>query len=488
MADVVLIFPITGIDVKGISVSLPLSVLCLAAPLEKEGYKVKIIDQRIDKDWKTMIEKEIKSRPLCVSISAMTGNQIKGGLEAAKLIRNLSVHTPIVWGGIHPSILPEQTISDKLVDMVVVGEGEKTLLDLVRALENKRSLNEVKGIYYKSNGSIFATMPQDLLDLDKTLPMPYHLINVKNYLNFLSLNNSVLLHFSSRGCPHSCKYCYNQSFNQRKWRYKSPEKFIEELKTIKRFGVSSVSLADDDFFADKNRVEKICDILNKESLSLNLKVSCRIDYVLKFSDDYLKMLKDLGVSTFYIGIESGSERILSMLNKGITVEDILLANRKLKNAKISSYYSFMAGLPTETLEDINKTLSLMLRLSNENEFVHILPIKAYTPYPGTDLFNTCLEYGFKQPDVLYEWGKFKWSASCASWLDERIKDFVDKVFYLTIFLDGKSLQELKGIQNNKLFKSISNIYTRIARYRINRKLYQFCPEIEAVRFVKKLIL
>ena len=459
--------------------------MCLAGPLEKAGYTVKIIDQRLDREWKDSLKKEISSQTLCIGISAMTGRQIRGGIEAAKLIRKLSPERPIVWGGIHPSLLPEQTIRNKFVDIIVIGEGEKTLLDLVKALENKRPLNEVKGIYYKSDGQIFSTPSQELLDLDRLSPLPYHLVDIHNYRTSIKLGNSNLMYYTSRGCPHSCRFCYNQSFNQRKWRHKSPEKLIEELKTIKGYGVSAVSLADDDFFAERNRIKNLSAILKKEIPGLKLKTSCRIDYVLRFDDDYLRMLKDSGFSTFYIGIESGSDRILDMLNKGITVKDILSANRKLRKAKISSYYSFMAGFPTEDLEDMQKTLNLMLCLSNENEYAHILPIKAYTPYPGTDLYNICLEYGFKQPNTLYEWGDFEWNVSHATWLNKKVRDFVTKISYLTLFLNGKNLFELRKIKYNRLLKGILNIYAKIAQYRIKKNFYRLCPEIKLMKLIKK---
>jgi len=208
---------------KGISLSLPLSVLCVAGPLEQAGYKVKIIDQRIEKNWRAVLKKEVKNQPLCVGISAVTGKQIKGGLTAAKLVREVSVDTPIVWGRIHPSLLPEQTVTDEYVDIVVKGEGEQTFLDLVKALDGKHPLSEVKGIFYKSKGHIFHRPSSDLLHLDSLPPLPYHLINVNDYLNSINGDGSDLLHFSSRGCPYSCKFCYSQSLNQRKWRYKSPE-------------------------------------------------------------------------------------------------------------------------------------------------------------------------------------------------------------------------------------------------------------------------
>jgi len=138
--DVVLVYPKTGQDF-GATIAPPHGLLAIAAPLFKKGYKIKIIDQRIDFNWKNNLIDALQSKPLCVGISAMTGTQIYFAYEIAQLIRK---HTngkiPIVWGGPHPSILPEQTLEDEDVDIVCIGEGDITFLELVEAIQSRNSL------------------------------------------------------------------------------------------------------------------------------------------------------------------------------------------------------------------------------------------------------------------------------------------------------------------------------------------------------------
>ena len=113
MDKVILIYPQTGWDIKGVSISLPLSLLYLANPLDKGNLKVKIIDQRVNKrDWENILSRELKDKPICVGISSMTGFQIKGGLKASQIVKRLSPQTKVVWGGVHPSLLPEQTLKN----------------------------------------------------------------------------------------------------------------------------------------------------------------------------------------------------------------------------------------------------------------------------------------------------------------------------------------------------------------------------------------
>ena len=158
MADIILFFPSAGLDIKGASIVLPLPVLCVAAPLVKAGYTVKIIDQRLDKQWQKQMEEELRADPLCVGVSAMTGKQIRGGLQASAHVKKLRPDIPVVWGGIHASLLPKQTAANPLIDIVVIGEGERTFLELVSCLEKKQEYHKLPGICFKAaNGCIVKT-------------------------------------------------------------------------------------------------------------------------------------------------------------------------------------------------------------------------------------------------------------------------------------------------------------------------------------------
>src|SRR5574340_983979 len=146
--DVVLIYPKTGLDL-GSTVAPPFALLTIAAPLVKRGLRVMIIDQRVDKAWSQQLRAALKHKPVCCGISTMTGTQIHFSIEVAKTIREETGGAiPIVWGGCHPTILPEQTLQSEYGDIVCIGEGDETFLDLVEALQEKRSLAEVKGIAY----------------------------------------------------------------------------------------------------------------------------------------------------------------------------------------------------------------------------------------------------------------------------------------------------------------------------------------------------
>jgi len=171
--DVVLVYPKVRLD-RPIweEIRIPLGLLTIATPLDIAGYKVKIIDQRVEKYWKKILLDELKKEPICVGISSMTGPQIKYALEVSKLVKQNS-NIPVVWGGVHPSLLPEQTLKNDFVDIVVQGEGEETFYELVRALKDKSTLNGIKGIWYKEDGKLKRNPPRPFIDLNQ---QPFYLI------------------------------------------------------------------------------------------------------------------------------------------------------------------------------------------------------------------------------------------------------------------------------------------------------------------------
>ena len=225
MTDIVFVYPKTGFDIKNVWCYLPLSILTASSLLVKNNYNVTLIDQRVDDDWEYKLKKALKKEPLFVAISSMTGNQIYYGLNITKIIRENS-SSPIVWGGVHPSLQPIQTLKNNYVDVVVKGEGEATSLELAENLEKNKSLDKIKGIAYKNNSTIKINPDRKFLDLNTLPELPYHLLNVKQYLK----NESAIPFLSSRGCVYGCKYCCNPKYNLRMWRSMGVEKAIAEIK------------------------------------------------------------------------------------------------------------------------------------------------------------------------------------------------------------------------------------------------------------------
>ena len=178
---VVLVYPhiIEGWQARP-RMAMPMSLLCIATPVMNAGYDVKIIDQRVEPRWESILRQELQKDPLCVGVSSMTGPQLRHALDISKMVKEYG-NSPVIWGGTHASLLPDQTLKNENIDIVVQGEGEETFPELVEALDGKRPLSTVKGIWYKENGHIKNTGMRPFIDLNKQPPLPYHLIDLKKY-------------------------------------------------------------------------------------------------------------------------------------------------------------------------------------------------------------------------------------------------------------------------------------------------------------------
>jgi anaerobic magnesium-protoporphyrin IX monomethyl ester cyclase len=214
--EVLLVFP--G-KYKAPDPQIPLSLLYIASILKQDHFNVRILDMRIE-DFRG----QSIGDPLFVGISCMSGMQIKYALEIAKFVKNQKPLCPIVWGGVHPTLLPEQTISNEYVDIVVRGEGELIVREIANQLSNNLPIESVKGISFKKAGKIMNNPDGDVIALDLIpIDLPYNLLEIEKYPSVKSGRFHIQ---TSRGCPHRCGFCYNISFNKSRWRGKSAKRVL----------------------------------------------------------------------------------------------------------------------------------------------------------------------------------------------------------------------------------------------------------------------
>jgi radical SAM superfamily enzyme YgiQ (UPF0313 family) len=454
---------------------LPLGLLAVATPLDSAGYRVKIIDQQIEPQWEKLLLAELKKNPLCVGITCMTGPQIWHALEASMTVKQ-NTNVPVIWGGVHASLLPQQTLENENVDMVVQGEGEETFLELVRALGNRSSLNNVKGIWYKDNGQISANCPRPFVDLNEQPPLAYHLLDINKYLE-REFDDRLLRTFTSRGCNYNCTFCYNTNFNLGKWRVLTAEETVKRIKSIvDTYCIKGIMFCDDNFFGNILRVREILEGFMREGLNLVLyKLDIRADTLFNLDDDFLKLLKRSGCQTMNIGLESGSERILSLIKKKITISQILTINKRLRTLGIIPKYTFMMGYPTETREELQETVSLILRLIKENpEAMKSLHI--YAPFPGTELFELAIQHGLQVPQRLEDWIPFNFRMVNLPWLSQERKRLLEMLHCCTVLLEDNSFFNPK-IDINPILRLLARFYRPMARWRVEKLFYRFPLEI-----------
>lgn len=421
LADVVLVFSKTGFDIKKVSIDLPLSLLS-AASLIAQDYEVKIIDQRTNSHWEEDLKRELERNPLCVGISSLTGPQIEFGLQASRIVKEAENRTKVVWGGVHATLLPEQTVQHSLVDIVVVGEGELSFRNLVIALDKKRSLEDVKGIAFKKDGRIVRTEPESPLDLDELPELPYDLVDVEKYIGsqgrFQAEATRSLIFISSRGCPWACTFCCNPKLSKRRWRSMSAERTYEcVMSLVERYNLDAITFHDEEFLVDKARAKQLAYLIGGK---FKWWIQGRMN-LLKDMD--LAQMEKGGLCAVQPGIESGSDRILKLIKKGETVSEMLEANRHLAQTDMRPLYNFMMGFPTETYEELMQSVDLALRLLEENPKAQISGFYVLVPYPGTELFDLGVEQGFNMPDSLEQWSVFNRQHLNTPWIQGRLPTF-----------------------------------------------------------------
>jgi anaerobic magnesium-protoporphyrin IX monomethyl ester cyclase len=390
--DVLLVYPYNTVNWP----RLPNAVLALAGSLIRHGFTVKICDISVD-DYRDFDCNDC----IFAGISALSDPGITKGLEVAAYIRDKWPHVPLVWGGPHPSALPDQTLGNPLVDLVCRGEGETTVVELANALQHKKSLESIKGLSWKnSNGEIFHNPTRPFENLDEHLLYPYDIVDLKKYPSA----RDVFPYQSSRGCPYKCTFC---SFDpDKRWRSRSPLLVADDLeKIVKLFNPRLINFSDEEMFISQKRIVDICHEIIKRNIKIKWAANCRFNLSAKYDDEFLQLLRQSGCDMLCFGAESGSDRVLELIQKQINREHIIESIKRLKKNSLRSLFSFMCGFPFETVEDFELTLSLIEETRRLDPTVCINGLFIYAPYPGSQLFETVQEHHYKPPKSLEEWGR-----------------------------------------------------------------------------------
>jgi len=406
---VLLIQPSTSSNTQ--KVFIPVGLAYLGSSLEQVGHKVKIIYTFNSKKGITEFKKELKNYdPDVVGISSTTID-IHICLQLVDLVK---VHNPnclTVLGGAHPTVCAKEILDlNSNVDAIVRGEGEITLTELLEK-KNKEDFGTVKGITFKLNGKMIENPGRENIEDLDSLPFPaYHLLPMETYKNWRKLFNvfpfrkagsSYASITSSRGCPFACIFCSSRRMWGKKWRIRSPENVIEELKLLRyKYNKKYIYFLDDTSTVNKDRMLKICDLIRKEGIDIAWECSTRVDL---FDKDLASTLKKSGCVNVYLGLESGVQETLDFISKGVKIEDSIRSVKIAKEAGLTVESNFMIGIPGETREKINQTIYFAKKLDIEYPSFTIL-----TPYPGTKLY----EYAERNNLLLTkDWSKYNLTAS-----------------------------------------------------------------------------
>ena len=379
--------------------SFPLGLLSMGTIFKQKGYEVKLIDFLVESEPMELLKNELDDNVLSVVISVMTP-QILNAVEISGYVKKYNKDIAVVWGGIHPTLFPDQTIINPFIDYLIIGEGEISFLKLLKYFNGQEDINNIGGLIYKKDGQIIKNFEKDLIDLNDLPILDYSLLSPK------TLKFDLMILNTSRGCPYRCTFCVNISLHNRAWRFQRAPKILDELDfIINKLGYKKLKFQEDNFFVGKPRVVEILAGIKDRGLKFQWLANCRVDYFRAdfIDDEFLEQLKEAGCYKLMFGAESGSPRILDFLKKGITIEQIIKSAQMCQRHGIRANYSFMCALPTETKEERLMTLRLVDKLLAIGPMIEIISPQPYRPYPGDELAKLCEKMGYKFPDKLEDW-------------------------------------------------------------------------------------
>ena len=372
----------------------PLGILYVGGALRQAGHDVKVLHFTPD-EIDVRAAEISRDNPVFVGISAFTCNQTKFSAELSRKIK-AQCDSLVVWGGVHASLVSEQTLREPFVDMVVIGEGEETAADLADAIDKGRDLHDVKGIGFKKDGKPVFTEERPLIQELDQYRIDWELVDIERYLVSMWGRSRVINFVTSRGCWFKCGFCYNLKFNQGRWRGHSTEFVLAEIQNLKeRYGVDGIRFYDDNLFGRKKRALEII-----EKMDLPWEGEFRIGYI---KEDLAKKLAETKCQGICFGLESGNDRILKLINKGQKVEDII------RGVTIMSRYPqirvsgcIILANPTETREEVRNTINLCLQLWKIHPRMDI-SLGTFLPFPGVPLYSLVKEFGYTPPQRTEDW-------------------------------------------------------------------------------------
>jgi anaerobic magnesium-protoporphyrin IX monomethyl ester cyclase len=379
------------------SLFLPLGLGYLAAVLEQSQYEVTVLDLQISNPTPQQLEAQLTaSKPDIVGVTTSTLT-FWPAVEVVKAAKKVAPNALTLLGGPHVTALPERTMAENPdVDIVVRGEGERTLLELAELTSKgaTQELSGVNGITYRKNGQITHTADRAFIENLDELPHPaYNHFPLEKYMmagkNYLPI-------ISSRGCPFQCTFCMARKMCGTSFRTRSPEKTVEELEWLRdTHHADIIAFYDDTFTIDKKRAAAICDLMKQRKFDLPWDCRTRVDQINK---EILVKLRDANCKLIHFGVESGSQRMLNAMKKGTTVEQNAAAIKLVKEVGVGVAISVVVGYPGETEAELRETFQFIKQ--TKPDFVYVCQA---IPFPGTELLDILHKMNW---EVSADWNHF----------------------------------------------------------------------------------
>lgn len=407
----------------------PIGCLYLADALKQQNIDTDIIDSKVDFSELEKIITESNSK--AVNMSVITSPEIENFVNISKYIKSEHPDIKIIWGGIHPTLNPEQCINETYIDNVITGNAEETLPMILKDIEKRKDIapiiksNPIKNLdKYSPNWDSFKDLSQFLF---KESHFTHGRENDSKRDVFYYLD-------TSRGCTYSCSFC---AIPTGKWMSHSSDSVKNQVEAIQSRlksegrSMDGVGIWDDMFWANKKRAYNILDTLSDKGLGYI--IEARADQLLKNDKELLNKLSDTGCMQVFIGAESGNQDTLDYLNKRTTVKDYHELIKLSEEYKMPTRFSLIVGFPYESDKSVNQTLDLAEKIHDESKYSSVSGPKLFTPYPGTLEFDRAIDKGFLRPESTIEWSK----------IHRHTDDYINKFPWLKENLSKKTINRVE---------------------------------------------
>jgi radical SAM superfamily enzyme YgiQ (UPF0313 family) len=358
----------------------PLDMFAIATALLHAGYEVVFLDERIDPEPRRWLEAAV-GRALFVGLSGKFGDQCRHMVDAARFVKSVRPEVPVVAGGWMPSLFPQATLECEAIDAIVQGPGDFSVVALADRLLEGKSLAGIPGVWAREDGRIVGEHFGHLPPLSETRKIPWDVVNLGRYVH----PHGWINYFSSRGCPGGCTFCAIYCLDPRRWTAFPAERVVDDWEwMVRNIGVRSIRVLDTDFCADQRRVDAICDGVLRRGLELRFEVLGRHWNLRRLTDEQIVRMRRAGCTEIEVGVESGSQRIVDMIDKQLDVTEVVGTFRRFVERGIRIKANVMFGVATETRADLRATMRILRDLKALGDGIRVQLFR-YMPLPDAPM-------------------------------------------------------------------------------------------------------
>ncbi len=437
--------------------TMPLALIAVGSALDRGRYEVQIVDGRLEADPVRALLDRLDESTLCLGVTVLTGAPIRDALAVSRAVKAARPNLPVIWGGWHPSLFPEQCLAEAAVDAVVIGQGEDPFAEIVARLAAGEGPGGVAGCVARG--------PAPLRDLNHLPAHDYELIDVEGYFRHKSRRQ--FDYISSQGCRFRCTFCADPTVYLRGWYGLAPERMTSELaEHHRRYRFTEISFQDETFFTSRAWVEAIARAFLASRLEVGWTATMRADQGARLDDDLLRLCNRSGLRRVMIGVESGSPEVLRRIEKDITLEQVFASAEKCARHGIGAILNFIVGFPGESDESVEQTLDVAARLRAISPNFEA-SIFYYRPYPGNPIADELERSGYRFPTTLEGWAGFDYLGGRGEWVTKEQWQRVECFKFYQRHAYGHNRQRGMGMPR------LRRLLSRLSRWRVERRFYAF---------------